>query len=1086
MMPNNITLGGNVSETKRVAPSSFEELIALRTELIYTNKRNGCNFEDILVGLYKDPSHFILEILQNAEDAGASQISFNLTKDYLEIQYDGKPFSLDDVDSITTIGRSTKKGMPDQIGRFGIGFKSVFAVTITPVIESGNFHFQISDFMLPQVLEDSVYPQSVRIKLPFNHPHSDRQPESVYSLIEEKLTSLGASSILFLSNLKDIKWKSLELSGTYSKQLYERKYLGEYQITEVTSEMGAAVTKSYFLVFNKEVQVEQIDREVSIAFGFSANVEGPVDLGQFPISLLHVFFPTSFDTGLPFLIQGPFRTVASREDIQLNDPVNDYLLNELGSLLEETIRGLRNKRYLTLDMLYLLPIEHSKTGNHIYNLLYHRVLSILKDESGFIPIDDEGYSSPTVLAIANKDDLVSLFDREMISEILNKKAWVSRSIAKSNYSLLRDYLVSVIGINQYSMRDMISAFDPAFLGKQSDAWLVGFYRSLKNRHSLWIPANYNTPRGILRATPFVRLTSNSMSEPFDTEENALVYMPRDGHANYKTIKSNLLEDTEVVAFFEKLGIKTPDIFAEIREDVLPRYSKLGTTISAEVHRSDISLIQAATASENQQEWKKLLLQIQRTPIIPVGRSIDGDLEFILPTDAYVPTHELKVYFESCKDINFVQTDVYTGIETGELHRFLTKAGCRFSPMRIQIESQVPPELRKREQDKRSGKWPLDEKIIDYDLHGLEFALESITKEKSVCLWNLLLKMIANCNSYNKGTCLRAKYSFKYHISRSNYVTDQIYYDSQLLNRLKQSAFLFTPSGECVIPNDITSEDLSTNYTLATPEAEILIALLGFQLTDVKALEKKTGQKVVLMDGDEFDDFEEYKKAKTAGVDQIAHVGHTENSSSWVPERTVDEIEVNIRDVSPQARIESQPSTPTEKSQGNVPQMPLFLADEQDGYIKKVLHQDDKNNIGDWGEKYVYKYLKSEYWNQSSKETNNGFIADDGNSKIEIKWLNQNGNFGRGCDFEVWRDGELVEQIEVKSTIETQSALIELSRLQWETAKNLHIRKNGEKYSIYVVIGAGTDLSILMKFNDPISRWFADDLITQAVELRVQP
>jgi hypothetical protein len=36
-------------------------------------KRHNFDFNTILAGLYADPSHFIYELLQNAEDEGAKQ-----------------------------------------------------------------------------------------------------------------------------------------------------------------------------------------------------------------------------------------------------------------------------------------------------------------------------------------------------------------------------------------------------------------------------------------------------------------------------------------------------------------------------------------------------------------------------------------------------------------------------------------------------------------------------------------------------------------------------------------------------------------------------------------------------------------------------------------------------------------------------------------------------------------------------------------------------------------------------------------------------------------------------------------------------
>lgn len=53
--------------------AKFDELVEKRKKWGESSKENRFDFESILAGLYNDPSHFIYELLQNAEDEGAKK-----------------------------------------------------------------------------------------------------------------------------------------------------------------------------------------------------------------------------------------------------------------------------------------------------------------------------------------------------------------------------------------------------------------------------------------------------------------------------------------------------------------------------------------------------------------------------------------------------------------------------------------------------------------------------------------------------------------------------------------------------------------------------------------------------------------------------------------------------------------------------------------------------------------------------------------------------------------------------------------------------------------------------------------------------
>ena len=61
---------------------------------------------DIFEDFYPDKAHFVYELLQNAEDAGATEVTFTLTADRLVCEHNGaRKFTEGDVAAITgTVG----------------------------------------------------------------------------------------------------------------------------------------------------------------------------------------------------------------------------------------------------------------------------------------------------------------------------------------------------------------------------------------------------------------------------------------------------------------------------------------------------------------------------------------------------------------------------------------------------------------------------------------------------------------------------------------------------------------------------------------------------------------------------------------------------------------------------------------------------------------------------------------------------------------------------------------------------------------------------------------------------------------------
>ena len=176
---------------------------------------------DLLGQLYSERTHFIFELIQNAEDAGATELAFELFEDRLELRHDGRPFTEADVRGVCGVGKSGKSGDLTAIGKFGIGFKSVYAYTRSPRVYSGGEHFGIENYVRPFAVEPLAEPSAGTLFVfPFDH---DTVPAAVaVREIAAALTAIQPRILLFLSSIERLRVGGAGVAGIGHRALGRR------------------------------------------------------------------------------------------------------------------------------------------------------------------------------------------------------------------------------------------------------------------------------------------------------------------------------------------------------------------------------------------------------------------------------------------------------------------------------------------------------------------------------------------------------------------------------------------------------------------------------------------------------------------------------------------------------------------------------------------------------------------------------------------------------------------------------------------------------------------------------------------------
>ena len=404
------------------------------------------------ISMYSDATHFVYEILQNADDYRAKEVFFKLSEKELWIEHDGEPFIEDNVKAITYFGWSTSEEDPAKTGRFGIGFKSVFAFTATPIIISGCEHFQI--YGLYHVKEhpypDDLPRPRTRIILPFNH--ESEEPDYVenlmpkaeaYSKIEERLTSLNKNTLLFTRNIREIRWETNDRSGHY---LRKDDISDSARMTTITD--GEHLKK--YLVFSRKPRwKDEVHKAVDVAFGIDE--KGAIVPAE--EDFLYVLFATEKETHLKFILNGPYRTNPARETISEDDPFNEYLMKETCDLVEEVLPQIRQRGLLTTEFLAVLPNQDDDLRD-FYEPIMDRLVEAFNNER-LVPMK-QGSHAPAKETFRGPVRLSDLIDDKDLARILGKKCssplWIANPSQRNRRA--RNFL-DMLEIIEWTTQDLI-------------------------------------------------------------------------------------------------------------------------------------------------------------------------------------------------------------------------------------------------------------------------------------------------------------------------------------------------------------------------------------------------------------------------------------------------------------------------------------------------------------------------------------------------------------------------------------------------------------------------------------------------------
>ena len=572
--------------------------------------KNHAGIRRIVEDLYPDTAHFIYELLQNAEDARASEAAFALSRNELMLEHSGRPFDKPDICGITDIGKGTKAEDDTKIGRFGIGFKAVFPYTETPRIWSPTYSFEISDMVLPTELpSDPTLGERTRFAFPFN---SGKKPRlQAFSEVRDGLEELSDNTLLFLSHIEEVQW---HIDGGPEGRLLRIRH-SEHHIEILREIDGRPTESSHFLRFTE--LVDGLERQhVAIAFELEPLTgNDPSDLGapfakKFRIQpanrgCVAVYFTAAKETSnLRFHLHAPFVPELSRSSIK-DTPANEPLFRQLAGLAERSLFTIRDLGLLDREFLAVLPNSHDEIPKQ-YTPIRNAIVETM-NKRPLTPMHAGGHA-PASRLLQAEAGLKDLLDRDDIRFLIDgdedPRHWAIAATLRNNEvdRFLRDLEIEQWGVEQFvkTLEDRCSnrprlcyktytwrqGPDPPFLDwmrRKPVEWhralYALFHRELENKldrfHDICIvrrsDGEYGTGSECYFPTPEAR------EDPIH---------PRVAEDTY-TGGGTRTEQTGARAFLEGIGVREVGELQQIEAILERRYADPARVPSWKTHESDL-------------------------------------------------------------------------------------------------------------------------------------------------------------------------------------------------------------------------------------------------------------------------------------------------------------------------------------------------------------------------------------------------------------------------------------------------------------------------------------------------------------------
>jgi len=507
---------------------------------------------------------------------------------------------------------------------------------------------------------------------------------------------------------------------------------------------------------------------------------------------LFVFFPTKETLNLPFLVHGFFTTTPTREQIPWDNKAvkeNQILLKQLNNLFKNFLKELRKRALLTPKLYeaftltnHTHPIEKLWTEQWIDFLKIDR--SILTKEKKYLP--------PALTALPKHKSLVELIPANALNKLWNKKAWIEPSIL--DYTNITELIKKELYIRIIDERDFGYAVKELNLNKRYKLKQIELFYSLLAEHpELVLPINKDK---FYSLTDFAWLYTEDKKWLCHNDQLSNIYLSGAPDPS-QNINPIFLKQEKIVNFLYSLQIKPYEIADGVNNQLTAlmqkkAYRKLWKLMLENIDNIDFELIANFSCFPNlKKEWKKA-------------------------DEVYLPTKELEYYFSY--HVDFIDCKWFERnfkLPFYQLQYITKKIGvCKF-PKKIKIDKKLTEEEKISLRRNTEVKPIIEEKIIDWNIEGLDEFIENINFEKSNFLFHWILQFP---DDYWWGQYTWASYIRE----------DRAIFRSMAWHTLYKNAWIYDDNNHLMPTAEIDLSKIKSEYNLSANEIKNFINL--FELT----------------------------------------------------------------------------------------------------------------------------------------------------------------------------------------------------------------------------------------------------------------